>query len=827
MTTDASQFDERASADTIGAHHYLGIFLLSLATLLLELSLTRVLSVALWYHFGFLVISTALLGFGTSGVVLALWRRLREEISLDRALATLALLFGLLTVLCFWLMQRIPFDPFSLFSDKRQLAFMPLYYIVISLPFFCSGLALALLFTRGGKRVNRLYAFDLVGAGIGCAALALIMPAFGGSGSVVFAAALGLLAAVIFGFRVTKKIAAVAIILAAGFFAVAFFANKLLPISITPNKGTPQSAPIYTAWNTFSKIDVFEIKSPPRSRTGRGARRFIFDAGTAATGTIDLRPSVREALREVGDKDDYPSNIAYVGKTKPSILIIGSGGGAQVLDALHYGAGKIIAVEINPIINDVITHRMRDYWGDLYQQPEVQVVTEEGRSYVRRSQEQYDAIISVHTISNAAIASGALSLAENYVLTREAFEDYLDHLKSDGVLYFTRPETQIARLFSTGREALAARGITDLTSHFFAYRNLPAQEGPLAPLYKSFSAGFLMKKSPFTAEEISAIRKTLKIDEPAKPSEGTTEVLYTPEEPASDSIYHRLITASDLRTVYASEPAQIEPATDDRPFFNQHTRWSTINWQTFQDIFTQNSPRKTRMALEDRPIAEVTLLVLLVQSIVVAAVLILLPLLKFSRQGLRVPHRGSFLVYFAGLGLGFIMIEIALLQRFTLFLGQPVYTFAVVLAALLIFTGIGAALSDKFSSAARKNLRIIVPLILLILLITAFLTPPIFNATLGWSLLARVLVSVLILAPLGILLGMPFPSGLRIIGEEVPSLVPWAWGVNGFFTVIGTVGALILGMAFGFKVVLVLAALCYLIALAAVSRTGSKQTAFP
>src|SRR5256714_2849492 len=191
---------EQAAPETIASRHYLGIFLFSLATLLLELSLTRVLSVALWYPLGFLVSLTALLGFGPSGVVLALWRRLREEISLDRALTVLALLFGVLTVICFWIMQRIPFDPFSLFSDKRQLAFMPLYYVVISMPFFCSGLALALLFTRGGPRVNRLYAFDLIGAGFGCAALALIMPTFGGSGSVVFAAALGLVAAEVFGF---------------------------------------------------------------------------------------------------------------------------------------------------------------------------------------------------------------------------------------------------------------------------------------------------------------------------------------------------------------------------------------------------------------------------------------------------------------------------------------------------------------------------------------------------------------------------------------------------------------------------------------------------
>src|SRR2546423_2042080 len=289
-----SELEIEPRQERISSRHYHGIFLLSLATLLLELSLTRVLSVALWYHFGFLVISTALLGFGTSGVVLALWRRLRELASLDHTLALLALLFGVLTVLCFWVMQRIPFDPFSLFSDKRQLAFMPLYYIVISLPFFCSGLALALLFTRGGPRVNRLYAFDLVGAGVGCGALALVMPTFGGSGSVVFAAALGLLAAAIFGFRSARKIAGIAVVLAAGFFALAFFAGRLLPISVTPNKQIPPQPPIYTAWNTFSKIDVYDTKVLPLDMTGRGGRRLFFDARTAATGMLDLRPNVRE-----------------------------------------------------------------------------------------------------------------------------------------------------------------------------------------------------------------------------------------------------------------------------------------------------------------------------------------------------------------------------------------------------------------------------------------------------------------------------------------------------------------------------------------------------
>lgn len=816
--------NEENRPDQIDWQHFAGIFLLSLATLLLELSLTRVLSVALWYHFGFLVISTALLGFGASGVVLAIWKHLREKVSLEKALAILALLFGVSTVMCFWVMQRIPFDPFSLFSDWRQMLFMPVYYVLISTPFFFSGLALALLFTRSGKRVNSLYAFDLFGAGLGCVALAVVMPAFGGSGSVVAAAALGCLAAVIFGLNQTKKLKLAAAAGAVAFIALAFFAESLLPISITPNKSRPPQPPLYTEWNTFSKIDLYE--SPPRMETdGRAGRVFLFDGGTAATGLGDMRPDAREVIAKTADTANSISNIAYLGMQRPKILIIGSGAGAQVADALRYGAGEITAVEVNPIINRVMTESdFKDFWGGMYDLPEVRLVTDEGRSFVRRSDEQYDAIISVHTISNAAVASGALSLAENYVLTREAFNDYLDRLTQDGILFLTRPESQMPRLFATGREALAARGISDFTSYFYAYRQPPSERERQGGRDKSFSSGFLMKKSPFSPAEIQAINDHLRIGQTPKSGTGEPlETLYSPVEPKADSLYYQLLTALDLPTAYAAQAAQIEPTTDDRPFFNQNTRWSSIGLGTFRDLFTQN--RMARLAIEDRPVAEVTLITLLIQSVIIAAVLILLPLLGFSREGLRVPQAGRFLIYFAGLGLGFIMIEIALLQRFTLFLGQPVYTFAVVLAALLIFTGAGAFATEKFGIGGRSGLRLIIPLIMIVLALTAFLTPPVFTAALGWPLFWRIALSILMIAPLGLLLGMPFPLGVRIAGVESAQLVPWAWGVNGFFTVIGTVLALIFGMTYGFKIVLMIGALCYLVSLAAMTFRAKPASA--
>jgi hypothetical protein len=291
---------------------------------------------------------------------------------------------------------------------------------------------------------------------------------------------------------------------------------------------------------------------------------------------VDLRPDVRTVLRQLAATRTFESSVAYIGKAHPRVLIIGAGGGEEVLDALHFSASAITAVEINPIITDVVTHRMRDFWGGLFEQPEVRLVTDEGRSFVRRSREQYDAILSAHTISNAAIASGALALAENYVLTREAFADYLDRLAPDGVLYFLRPEIQLGRLVATGRESLAARGVVDPSGHFYLYRHpFSAPQGLVTTSRLSFRAGFVMKKSPFTPEEVRRMQAHLG---------RAVEVLYSPLEPRAGSLYHALLTAPDPRTVYATQAAQLAPTTDDRPFFNQHTGWRsrTAPWPKSQ-----------------------------------------------------------------------------------------------------------------------------------------------------------------------------------------------------------------------------------------------------
>jgi hypothetical protein len=792
--------------------HFAGIFLLSMATLVLELALTRVLSVANWYHFGFLVISTALLGFGASGVVLSLWRKLRQETLLDHALAVLALLFGFVSIGSYMLMQQVPFQPFALLVDRWQLAYMPLYYLVLAAPFFCSGLAISLLLSRGGREVNRLYAADLLGAGLGCVAACAIMPLFGGSGSVVAAAILGVLAALAFNSFRLSKLTLLAGLSAAGMLALAFVAEQALPITVIPQKHHPLKpvggSPIYTKWNTFSKIDVYNL--PASAEMGRpepGFRSIIIDAGAAGTGMGDLSMGVRNFFAR--SPWYRPAGLAFVGKQHPKVLIIGSGAGREVLEAQYFGASSITAVEINPIINDIVTNRMRKHWGGLFEQPGVRLVTEDGRSFVRRSKEKYDAIISVNTLSYAAVSSGALSLSETYVMTVEAFEDYWNHLTPNGVLLITRPPFQIPKLFSTAHEMFDRLGLGSPAGHLFAFKEVGA------PLRQTqFFAGFILQKSPITREEADVFAKRLGIGKHKDWGQyGPPEFYYSPfTKPTNrfQTLLSDLAKSPDLAPIYASSRDLLNPATDDKPYFNQRRRWSSVRLG-FRQVLGSGAKGDP-----DAPVAEVMLVMLLIQAVTVAGILLVLPPLRFNRQGLRAKGSGRFLVYFANLGLGFILIEIVLIQKLSLFLGQPMYTFSVVLASLLIFTGVGSYLANRIREVSSATLSYCLLAVVCGIVFTLAITPTVLSLALGFALPLRVAIAVLLIAPLGILLGVPFSTGLRMVDKEAPPLVPWAWAVNGFFTVIGSVGAMILGMILGLTAVFMIAAGCYFLAAIAI-----------
>jgi hypothetical protein len=789
-----------------------GIFFISFSTLLFELSLTRVFSVTLWYHFGFLIISTALMGFGVSGVLLYLWKKFREDFLLDKTLGWISICLALSVIVCFWLLQKIPFDPFSLYADRMQLLYMPLTYMIVSVPFFFAGLALSLLFTRFPSNIHRLYAFDLAGAALGCLGIVFTMSYFGGGGSVLLAAPFAALAAILFFGKNFKPYTVLASGILITTLFISLYAEQFVPLHITSNKRLSASKrkPVYTKWNTFSRVDLYidesDIDSVKKSPT------FIIDQGTAATGLdFDMIPDTKSVLAKYPADSLYGSCLAYLGKKNPNILVIGSGCGTQVLDAIHHGVQKVTAVEINPIINDVVLHNK--YWSDLFHLPQVELVTGEGRNFVRSTKETFDAILSVHTISNAAIASGALSLSENYVLTKEAFEDYYDHLKDSGMIYFTRPEFQLPRLFSTGREVLEEKGITDPGMHFFAFTytepDMNANSGR-----KPFYSIFVLSKTGFTRQQVAAMNTFIN---PTK-KDPTLVVLYDPFIPGKN-IYDSVLTTKNLSGFYQNYPFEISPATDNQPFFNHHTRWSALNFQAFKDIFSQQ--KMGRMALEDKPIAEVSLIILLIQVLLISALAILFPLWRYSSTGLRAKSIFPFLFYFSGLGIGFIFIEMVMIQIFSLLLGEPVYTFAIVLSALLLFTGAGAFISDKYKLNPFRTLRVSIVALSSILLLASIFLPALLRLAIAFSMPARIVLAVVLIMPMGILLGIPFPTGIDIISRQSPSLIPWAWGVNGFFTVIGSVIAVILSMMTGFQSVLWIAVVVYLISMFVITRNRS------
>jgi hypothetical protein len=752
-----------------------------------------VLSVSLWYHFAFLVVSTALLGFGLSGVLLTLSRRL-GALDLDRGLSWLALLYAAATLGGFWLANRIPFAPFSLLKEPRQLLWTPLYLLCIAAPFVLSGLCAAILLARRPAHAGRIYFFDLLGAGLGCLLLLPVMPVCGGSGTIVACAALACLGAL--GFAPANLRARALPLLAA--FALAALApsplaERLFPIRISAAKtvgGGPSidrelagPANLFTGWNTSSRIDVL-----PAS----WGRRILIDAGTAMT----RMPRVEGGLASLPPlTDERALALADASRPPASVLVIGSGGGWDVLAALRAGARRVVAVEVNPLINELVERRMAAFVGGLFADPRVELVTAEARSFIRRSGEAYDAILASHTISNAATASGALSLAEDYVMTREAFADYLGRLSPRGRLWFTRPEAQLPRLVATAREALAALGVEDAASRMviFAGRGAP-----------SFYGGLLVSRAALDAPERTRAAALL--------VRARLRVLHLPGS-TSVAPYAELLTAPrvELPRLYRASATQLAPASDDRPFFNQRARWSELGWGTIRRVFDQGD--RTRMALEDQPVAEAVLALVLLQSGLLALLLIVLPLAVRLRGVER--RRLRLLLYFLCLGLGFILCEIALIQRFTLFLGQPIHTFAVVVGTLLVSSGLGSLLSARlFRSEERLRRRVTLLLVGIALAVFAVATlgPRLLHVALGLPLGLRVLCAALLIAPLGILLGMPFPTVLGHAGRVAPGAIPWAWGLNAVASVVGSVAAMVLATVVGFGGVLLLAGGVYLAA---------------
>lgn len=781
--------------ESLSGGHLLGIFVIALASLLHEFTLTRILSVSLWYHFAFMIISVALLGIGISGVAVSLFPRLINKPA-DKLLSILAIIYGASVLVTFIIIFYIPIDPFSLFTQKIQFIIIPIYYLLITIPFFFAGLIISTLLTKFSADVSRLYFFDLVGAGLSVFVFTLLMPLVGGNGMIVIVSALGFLAAVFFSMEKHKNITLVSAVLMIVVFAFLIKKDDSLRIRITPNKiyanyiAERPDLNQYSAWNTISKVDV--MKEEEDSPDGYNIMLAILDEGNATTNI----PNVRKMPPP--SKPSDASNLAFVTKDSANkVFIVGSGGGGEILVGMYYSAKKVIGVEINGILNDLISNTMAGWTGPLIKNnPKVEIITDDARSVLKRRQEIYDVIISAHTISASAVSSGAMSMVENFIMTKEAVKDYLRHLNNDGVLYISRPESQLPKLITTLKQAGKEIGIKNDEFNYVVFKR-PATDFEVT---NSYLAGVVYKKNGFDIPDMMKMRE--------EASSLGLDIEYDPLI-IQDNIYKALVTSKNIELDIAKNPSLYSPATDDKPFFDDNYSFKDVSWQTVKDVFSQDD--KAILALKSKPVAQVTLITMLIQILIVSFVLLIIPSI-FIKGDEKHKVDKKFLMYFAFIGLGYISIQIALIQKFTLFLGQPVYTMLTVISSMLIFSGIGAKYSPKLAISGRKVRYIFLGIVIYTFLI-GLGAPFIFNAFVSLGLVLRILVTVIMLAPLAFLMGIPFPAGISSISNDDSRMIGVSWAVNGFFSVIGTVITMILAMMFGFKIMFFIAGVFYLIAL--------------
>jgi hypothetical protein len=792
-----------------------------------------------------MIVSIALLGFGASGTALTIVPALQKAMPPLR-LSQLALATGLSMFTAYLLTNWLPFDSFSIAWDHRQVWILILHYIALATPFFFSGMALGFLFSAAPQAVGTTYAVSLLGSAAGCV-IALIAPArVGGEGMVTLSIALASLAGLVSSLR-TWRFPNPRLLLTLGMFLFALLDLGLhfmgpsgfsfMELRLSPYKSLsyalqyPGSSVISRQWNAFSRVDVVRsggIHSLP------GLSYRYLEPLPSLDGLLvdgeDLNP-VLDTSTSPGFVEYLPNAVAFKLRPRASTLILEPRGGLDVVTALDMSSGPVTAVEINPLIADVVP---------AYEKPRVVVHVESDRSYLSRTPIQFDVIVFSLTSSFHPVRSGAYALGEEYRYTVESFREALAHMGADGLLVATRwlqnPPSEDLRLFALAVTALEENG-ADPRWQIVAFRGYN-------------TATLLIKNSAFTARELSSIREFA--------GERAFDLTYLPRirpdqtnkyNILPESIYYQtyisLLETNPRARFYAAYDYDVRPPTDDHPFFGHYFKWSQAPqvvaefgraWQPFGGA------------------GYFVVLALLLLAVVLASFFILLPVAAWKRASRRVISTSPFslrhLVYFGLLGLAFLFVEIPLLQRFILYLGHPAYAISMVLFSLLLFSGVGSRWSDRIAP------RVALPALVILILLTPILLPRLFAWTLGLPLVIRLGLTSLLLAPVGFLMGIPFPAGIRLmerqpargVGNE-PSTpargahlpygvwrtparfarqigsagedrgtesqvqgIPWVWAVNGAASVVASILSALLALTFGFNWVLRLGALCYAIA---------------
>jgi len=765
--------------------HFFAIGIFAGLTILCQIALTRLFSVVQYYHGAFLAISLALFGFAVSGVFVFLRPQAFRREHLDRQLGRYGTLFVLAVPasFCFYLYLGVEGLLRALgLPAGRSLPLVTLEYVLLAVPFFASGICISLLLYHGASQANRLYAVDLISSATGAVLVIPCLGLLGGPKTMLFATALGALG--VLPFRAATR--------AARWLAPAAGAAALLALLAAPQSAFNQfvlrkpplvvaSEPIF--WNAFSMVGV----GPEREAQGYRMRNIIID-NSVATAMVGAAGNGGDSAWTRRDWNAAAHRL----KPGAEVLIIGSGGGRDIHVARAHGPERVWAVEVNPLVVRMSNEVFGDFTGSVYSEPGVEPVLGDARSFIANSSDRYGIILASLIDTWAASAAGAFALTENLLYTSDAFRDYYDHLADDGILSVSRwHPLETPRLLATGLEAWKREGVADPRKHAVLLVT-----GPAAGMGNQIVV-LLMKKSPFTAQDIRSVE--------AFCAETVMVCALTPWTVRDPLVAQSLRAWEGSGAPEGWSGLDIAPVSDERPFFFNMLKPSTQALRML-GLRASQDPAGFQANLE----ATRMLVLLLVTVVVLLALTIALPLL---RRGGGLGAGGPWiLAYFTCLGLGYILIEIGLIQRLILLLGKPVYSLALILSTMLLASGTGSFVAGRPS--AGRMARALPGLLLgtaAILAVLAFFAPAWIRGLLGTPFALRVAASLLLVALPAFPMGMAFPSALRLLGESGrTSLVPWVWGVNGATSVLASVLAIVLAIEFGYTLVFLLGAACYL-----------------
>lgn len=785
----------------VRSRHTVAIFLVSLAGLLLEVGYTRIISYKLWYYYTYLVIGLALLGIGSGGIFVVVVPRLRRAAT-DSILAVCSLVGAVIIAVGYLVVARIPIDTVRIWvygsaSSYKNLGVLAFVCFVLFASFIALGIIVATLLGRAGDRVGGLYFADLLGAGLGCLCAIPLIVSLGPPEVIMLSAlifaSVGL--ASLPRSRVPAVVAGVVLVAVLAPFATGRFG--LPDVRTEETKGRNDNA-AYSAWGPVFRVDVVPV-SPKAS--------LLLHDGTLGSAMYKYNGDPSTLTRYKSDPRALP--FRTLGAPPDEELIIGSAAGNEILASRYFGARHIDAVELNPVTVSLLTDHFADYSGHLGDQPGVRLHNADGRNYLARSDKKYDLIWYVapdsYAVSNAA-SSGSFVLSESYLYTSQMIEESLRHLTRDGMMVvqfgeldFTHNPNRTARYLMTARDAFAKLGIDNPAKHLIVAAYLTHSSGDLSTI--------ILKRTPITAAEVDRYSAAL-------PGVPKVETSYAPGVPPGPGIVPELASSDKRRAdaVAAAYPRQIGAVTDDRPFFWHFVGFGTVLRHIFTPLDAHNP--------ED-VIGERVLLLLLAVAILFAALFMLAPFFFVRKEWRRLPSKGVSAVYFAALGLGFMFFEITMIQRLVRFLGYPTYSLTVTLASILVFTGLGALASKRFSLDPGRALPGLFAVLSGLTVFYVFALDGVTDSLLTSALGVRIVVTLLLLAPLGLCLGMFMPLGLGLVAgmsEHADEYVAWSWAVNGFFSVIGSVLTTILAMTFGFRLVQLFALVVYAIAVLALRR---------